>query len=284
MLRFGACTGDYRIWLGGVPSSALSHAQDGVDKEQLKALDDIVTHQSSLSTDEIVAVISSALASPSARVRGRALWTFSSQVAESRFRQTPDAVERSKAAHIALMPMKSKIIDALRDNAAEVRIAAMAALGNLDYIPGDRVAAVTRTPQTARILAGRLQAEPSPTARSEIVKAFALMDREQVVEGVAETRDAVIGVALGDSDADVVQFGALGVGRQRLSIFLPATVSLLRSSSLKVRMAAAQSISMFGSAALPHITALQAAADRESDPRVKQTLEGALLRLQGVRR
>jgi HEAT repeat protein len=81
----------------------------------------------------------------------------------------------------------------------------------------------------------------------------------------------------------VVQVAALGVGQQQLTSLLPAVVGLLKHKNLQVRMASARAVSMFGVAALPHLTAIQDAADHESDPRVRQTMEGAALRLRGIR-
>ncbi len=98
------------------------------------------------------------------------------------------------------------------------------------------------------------------------------------------SRDAVIRAGLNDSDADVVQFAVIGIGRQQLSGFASAVVSLLKSDNQKLRMVSAQTLSMLGASAFLYVTELQQAADTESDPRVKQTLEGALLRVKGIRR
>ncbi len=136
------------------------------------------------------------------------------------------------------------------------------------------------SPATARTFAEMYSTEPSSIARTELVKGLALLSPAQTT-GFDRECVTTITKALSDTSADVVQVAALGVGNLKLSALLPRVVALLKAESKGVRLAAAQAIASFGPDAVQYAPAVDAAIDHETDPIVRETLQGVARGLRG---
>ena len=266
--------------LGGIASAQVGIGAVQSD-ERRNTLNDLAAHKLTLPPTELETLLRGALSDEDPDIRQRGLWVVSGRAGVLRFAPTDENRATWRAERSVLVALRPRILESLSEPTLKVRLAAIAALGNLDYAPGvSGVRAVSISASTAHALARMYLTEPSPAARAEAMKAFALLTPPQTHGFEPETL-ATIAAGLSDQNADVVQIAALGVGNLRMRMLLPKVAVLLKSESKGVRLAAAQSIGAFGPQAAQYAADVEDAVSQETDPVMRQALQNVGKRLRG---
>jgi HEAT repeat protein len=263
-------------WL--LQSSPTSGAPPISDKRAV--LNDLAAHRTSLPPQELVAVLRSGITDSDPMVRASALWAVAGRAGGVRFSTGSERAERR-----AILRTERGVLEGLRpiilrrlqdDHDVEVRRAALAAAGNLDYDPdGGNDRSITLKPDFAKLLTAIFAKETSQDLRVEIVKSFALLSPKQAAS-IRNDSEAMLVAAALDPNPDVAAYGALGIGKQRLRSALPRIVGLLTRDGMNVRLFAAQAIGMFGREAAQYAPQVEAALAVERDVVVSKTLTATL--------
>jgi hypothetical protein len=176
-----------------------------------------------------------------------------------------------------LIGLRRRLLDLYRNPDEKVRLAAVLAAGNIDLaVSPDRERLSSEFTQSVIAL---YDGESSVQVRIEIVKALALAASNGPDIGV----QALFLNALHNPNPAIAQYGVRGLGRMRNSDALPAIASLLSGGDRGVRMAAAQALSGYGKLAVPYLALLEAAAAQEIDEATRNTMIGAVQRVQAAK-
>jgi len=233
-------------------------------------LNALALHKASLEPSELVNVLVRGIQDSDPEVRAVALTAFASRAGSVRFKQTDARVQRWLREHPALMGVREVATAALRDPDERVRLAAILALGNLEYRLGDPPVGLRISDQLLQRLAHLFRSDPSSSVRQEIAKSFAWCSTE------SSTRTDLLLDALNDESPAVVAQAARGVGNMRLPEGLPRILNLLAHKDRNVRLVVAQALAEYGTAAVPFLGELRMAVLSETDGITKKTLEGAI--------
>lgn len=175
-----------------------------------------------------------------------------------------------------LVSVEPRLLELVRTDPDErVRRAALIAAGNLDAQPDvsdkSAVGRVRISDPFADFLASAYSNEQSTSVRAEIIRALSAARSD------SPRRVQALRAALGDVAPIVVQYAVLGIGDAKVESALPDVVSILEShSSVRVRVAAAQAVAMFGASAASYLSRLRDALAREPDEITRRTIAGTI--------
>ncbi len=232
----------------------------------------------------LVSIVQLALDDTAPEVRRNGCRVVTARMWHPRSSSSSAGVDAWRAEKAGLEPVKGLLLGLIRSDPDEVvRREAIIAAGNLDLElePSDasRLPRVRISAELTAVLADAYRNEQDTAVRTEIVKSLSAARSE------SSRRSEVLVAALADVAPQVVQYAVLGVGDAQVKDALPTVVSYLqRHPEVRVRLAAAQSLAMYGAAAAPYLPALQEALAQESDPTTRKTIEGTIRVIQRVKR
>lgn len=237
--------------------------------EKLSRLNRLADRRDSPPPQQIREVIASGLADDNEEVQLTALWALSSRVAGARFDRSDAVLRATILERPTLAPLRALVLPKVTSPSHRVRIAALAALINMDWEPSADSRAPGLSNEVIALLVSRYRLEQHPGARSEIVKSLAF-------DGDAEGAEPTIAQALDDPSPIVVQFAIVGVERHKMASQLPKLAELLGHESPIVRTAAAGVMGTFKTEALPFLPRLKLALAAEQEIKVRFTMQGAI--------
>ena len=242
---------------------------------RLEILSRLTTQVASAPTPtELRHLLAEALEDQDSGIRKRALAVVASRAGGPRF--SGDAAVRTRAENERpeLRLLRGLVIATLSDADAEVRAAAVLAIGNLDAAEGGWARSITLGADTVEGLLAAFRVEQNAAVRVRLVEALAVTTNDLPQ---AETWWLDL---MRDASPDVRQSAARGARKLRASVALPLLVKNLTDPDRGVRLTSAQLIGHFKAAASDLIPTLLDAAERETDPIVQKTLLGTVTLLQ----
>lgn len=249
-------------------SSGLAQtSRTSIPGDRTQILNDIAAQRMHLTADEVRRRISEGLSDPDERVRLSALWAFVSRVSGERFSRSAAARQVSTAERPLLVPLKGLILPNVTSRNPNVRYAALAALGALDYQPGRP--GLKLSDDLIALLATRYGQEENVMVRNEIVKALAL-------DGTAVAGQPFLVQALADSAESIVVTAIRGIAEHRMVEQIPRLAQMLSRAEPDVRLGVATALIAFGPVARMQSRVLRLALAGEQDPNVRPALSAAI--------
>jgi HEAT repeat protein len=194
-----------------------------------------------------------------------------------RFKRTAQMENEWRQDVETLRAFRPRLWRALDDPNEQVRLAAILALGNLEYQGQERDGNIALGLELLTRLAALYEGEPTLLVRVEIAKTFALTSTD------APVRWNTLEVMLRDPAADVQQYAVVGVARSRSPETGARLLPLLASESRAVRMNAVQAIAMRGEESRAYVDDLRRMLSVETDLAVAKTIKGAITSLERER-
>lgn len=236
------------------------------DRTQL--LDDLAAHRATLPLEELGRLLRGAMADPDPAFKARALAVVAGRAGAARFSQDDRILDAWRTERPLLLSLEPAARQALNDAAPEVRKQAILALGNLQFVLGERSSALP--PALLRAFADRYAVEPDPSIRADLTYAIA------VAPPSTDGREPFLIKALDDPAPDVQAAALVGISESSPPAALPAIVARLGSTDPSVRLNAAVAIQGYGAAARTYAARLRQALAEETDPAIAGTLRAAL--------
>jgi HEAT repeat protein len=243
---------------------AVFAASDTSTKREL--LDHVMTRRRPVGGAELGELLRLALLDNAASVRERALLAVAARAGGPRFVADLDTRTRWREDRPALKGLQPLLMAALRDPIADVRHAAVLAIGNLEYDMDQTGSRPTLGDDVLGALAAAYRNESNPRVRTEIIKGVALSANDSDV--VAE----LLSQAFDDQQPGVRQFAAVAAGRLKDPRWLDKLLLQLRTDGKEVRLASAFALASYGSLAAGHLAELRSIRDAEADDAVRKAV------------